>query len=187
MTAPAGVPICECGDPQTQHKELKGGCRRCEIGCARYVEDKDATAKAQAEFAGVDVADARQLVEAHAEKERRAAESHAARLRRVEEERDAAVHEAAKARAQAAGLGAELASARTELEELAKLRQRTDALVTEAQRLREQNRKLDNDREVLDARLAQAHAEVRRLYAEVNPEPIAEFTITITRKGATPA
>ncbi|WP_328465483.1 hypothetical protein OHA21_43705 [Actinoplanes sp. NBC_00393] len=30
-------PACrECGDPQSQHKGGKGGCRHCELGCARY-------------------------------------------------------------------------------------------------------------------------------------------------------
>lgn len=129
MTAPAGVPICECAHPQTQHKGLKDGCRRCDLGCARYVEDAEATAKAQAEFADVGVDDARRLAEAHAEKEREAAESAAARLRRVTQERDEARTGLANALQcfddlqSAAGkkylaYDAELASARTELDVL---------------------------------------------------------------------
>jgi len=44
-----GANICECGDPQSQHRASKYGCRALECVCTKYVLDIPATKRALAE------------------------------------------------------------------------------------------------------------------------------------------
>lgn len=75
-----------CGDPQSQHKGGRGGCRHCEFGCGEYVPDETADA-AETERVLTAVAE---VCEDQAEKARveLGQPSASERLREVERERD---------------------------------------------------------------------------------------------------
>jgi hypothetical protein len=173
-----------CGDPQTQHKGGKGGCRRCEFGCAEFAPDVAAEA-AEKERVLTAVAE---VCEDQAEQARGelGQQSTSARLREVERERDqiredlgvarrdverlAAERDAAllmpeRLREEAVGLGLKLTGAR---ETIVALTVRVESLGAELEHAEQYARDLQDNGDVPD----QLATLLDRAMASVVPEAV---------------